>query len=124
MDGASNTIVIDCPVRSIEDLGEGIIAAVYAAEERSTQHTSFQRSSSQRSSPQRSSPQRCSSQFTGPTNPDERPVPRNLDALADLLRETQAHHLVVTDWHVPTELADRLLDVLALEGVQLTYGQR
>lgn len=119
MDGASNTIVIDCPVRSIEDLGEGIIAAVYAAEERSTQHTSFQRSSSQRSSPQR-----CSSQFTGPANPDERPVPRNLDALADLLRETQAHHLVVTDWHVPTELADRLLDVLALEGVQLTYGQR
>lgn len=99
-DGASNTIVIDCPVRSIEDLGAGIIAAVYAPEERT------------------------SSQFTGPANPDERPVPRNLDALADLLRETQAHHLVVTDWHIPTELADRLLDVLALEGVQLTSGQR
>lgn len=108
-DGASNTIVIDCPVRSIEDLGAGIIAAVYVPEERSTQHTSFQRTSSQ---------------FTGPANPDERPVPRNLDALADLLRETQAHHLVVTDWHIPTELADRLLDVLALEGVQLTSGQR
>lgn len=99
-DGASNTIVIDCPIRSIEDLGAGIIAAVYAPEERT------------------------SSQFTGPANPDERPVPRNLDALADLLRETQAHHLVVTDWHIPTELADRLLDVLALEGVQLTSGQR
>lgn len=99
-DGASNTIVIDCPVRSIEDLGAGIIAAVYAPEERT------------------------SSQFTGPANPDERPVPRNLDALADLLRETQAHHLVVTDWHIPAELADRLLDVLALEGVRLTLGRR
>ncbi|WKK61932.1 hypothetical protein QYQ98_03315 [Corynebacterium sp. P3-F1] len=100
MDGASNTIVIDCPVRSIEDLGAGIIAAVYAPEERT------------------------SPQLTGPANPNERPVPRNLDALADLLRETQAHHLVVTDWHIPTEVADRLLDVLALEGVQLTSGQR
>lgn len=108
-DGASNSIVIDCPVRSIEDLAAGIIAAVYAPE--------------QRTSSQRTSTQRTSTQHIHRANPDERPVPRNLDALADLLRETQVNHLVVTDWRIPTELADGLTRVLALEGVQLTRGR-
>lgn len=54
---------------------------------------------------------------------DERPVPRNLDALADLLRETQANRLVVSDWRVPKEQSERLRQVLALEGVQLRLEQ-
>lgn len=80
-----NTIVIARPVRSIEDLGAGILDAVYAS--------------------------------------DARPVPRNLDALADLLRETQASRLVVSDWRVPEEQSKRLRQVLALEGVQLRLEQ-
>lgn len=76
-----NTIVIARPVRSIEDLGAGIIDAVYAS--------------------------------------DERPVPRNLDALADLLRETQASRLVVSDWRVPEELTGKLLYVFAHESIRL-----
>ncbi|WP_087117726.1 hypothetical protein [Corynebacterium urinipleomorphum] len=80
-----NAIVIARPVRSIEDLGDGIIDAVYAS--------------------------------------DERPVPRNLDALADLLRETQANRLVVSDWRVPEEQSERLRQVLAVEGVQLRLEQ-
>lgn len=80
-----NTIVIARPVRSIEDLGAGILDAVYAS--------------------------------------DERPVPRNLDALADLLRETRANRLVVSEWRVPEEQSKRLRQVLALEGVQLRLEQ-
>lgn len=80
-----NTIVIARPVRSIEDLGAGILDAVYAS--------------------------------------DERPVPRNLDALADLLRETRANRLVVSEWRVPEEQSRRLRQVLALEGVQLRLEQ-
>lgn len=82
-----NTIVIARPIHSIEDLGAGIIAAVYASEE-----------------------------------PDARPIPRNLDALADLLRETQANRLVVSDWRVPDDLADRILRVFAHEGLTLVRG--
>jgi len=80
-----NTIVIARPVRSIEDLGAGILDAVYAS--------------------------------------DERPVPRNLDALADLLREIRANRLVVSEWRVPEEQSKRLRQVLALEGVQLRLEQ-
>lgn len=80
-----NTIVIARPVRSIEDLGAGILDAVYAS--------------------------------------DERPVPRNLDALADLLRETRANRLVVSEWRVPEEQSKRLRQVLTLEGVQLRLEQ-
>ena len=48
-----------------------------------------------------------------------RPVPRNLDALADLLRETQVRRVVVTDWRVPEASIGGLLDVLADTGVEL-----
>ena len=71
------------PVRSIEDLGAAIIAAVYGAA-------------------------------------DSRPVPRNLDALADLLRETRVKRVVVTDWEIPEASIGGLLEVLADEGVELS----
>ena len=72
------------PVRSIEDLGVAIIAAVYGTA-------------------------------------DARPVPRNLDALADLLRETRVKRVVVTDWGLPEASIGGLLEVLADEGVALAY---
>lgn len=50
---------------------------------------------------------------------ETRPVPRNLDALADLLRETQVRRVVVTDWLVPEASIGGLLDVLADTGVEL-----
>lgn len=50
---------------------------------------------------------------------EARPVPRNLDALADLLRETQVRRVVVTDWRVPEASIGGLLEVLADEGVEL-----
>lgn len=56
----------------------------------------------------------------GPAETEARPVPRNLDALADLLRETQVRRVVVTDWQVPEVSVAGLLDVLADEGVELT----
>ena len=71
------------PVRSIEDLGAAIIAAVYGAA-------------------------------------DARPVPHNLDALADLLRETRVKRVVVTDWGMPEASIGGLLEVLADEGVELS----
>ena len=71
------------PVRSVEDLGAAIIAAVYGAA-------------------------------------DARPVPRNLDALADLLRETRVKRVVVTDWGMPEASIGGLLEVLADEGVELS----
>ena len=52
---------------------------------------------------------------------DSRPVPRNLDALADLLRETRVKRVVVTDWAMPEASIDGLLEVLADEGVTLAY---
>lgn len=76
-----NTIVIARPVHSIEDLGAGIIDAVYAS--------------------------------------DERPIPRNLDSLADLLRETRARRLVVSDWRVPEELTGKLHNVFSRESIIL-----
>ena len=76
------------PVRSIEDLGAAIIAAVYG---------------------------------TGAAaSPDARPVPRHLDALADLLRETRVTRVVVTDWGIPEASIGGLLEVLADEGVELS----
>ena len=55
----------------------------------------------------------------GRAAPETRPVPRNLDALADLLRETQVRRVVVTDWRVPEASIGGLLDVLADAGVEL-----
>lgn len=51
---------------------------------------------------------------------DARPVPRNLDALADLLRETQVSRLVVTDWRVSEELTSKLLHVFDNEHISLS----
>lgn len=50
---------------------------------------------------------------------ETRPVPRNLDALADLLRETGVRRVVVTDWRVPEASIGGLLEMLADEGVEL-----
>lgn len=50
---------------------------------------------------------------------ETRPVPRNLDALADLLRETQVRRVVVTDWRVPEASIGGLFDVFADTGVEL-----
>lgn len=55
----------------------------------------------------------------GHAAPETRPVPRNLDALADLLRETQVRRVVVTDWQVPEASIGGLLDVFADAGVEL-----
>lgn len=91
----ANTVCVTRPVHSIQDLGTGIIDAVYDSRE------------------------------TEENNPAEntpaRPVPRNLDALADLLRETRAERVVVMDWRVPQDLADRLFHVFTCEGVALTH---
>ena len=89
------------PVRSIEDLGAAIIAAVYGAG-----------ASEAAASPAPASP--------APASPDARPVPRNLDALADLLRETRVTRVVVTDWGMPEASIGGLLEVLADEGVELS----
>ena len=86
------------PVRSIEDLGAAIVAAVYGA--------------GAAASPDGASP--------GDASPDARPVPRNLDALADLLRETRVKRVVVTDWGIPEASIGGLLEVLADEGVELS----
>ena len=86
------------PVRSIEDLGAAIIAAVYGA--------------GAAASPDVASPDGAA--------PDARPVPRNLDALADLLRETRVKRVVVTDWGMPEASIGGLLEVLADEGVELS----
>lgn len=81
------------PVRSIEDLGAAIIAAVYGA---------------------------GAAASPADASPDARPVPRNLDALADLLRETRVTRVVVTDWGMPEASIGGLLEVLADEGVELS----
>ena len=86
------------PVRSIEDLGAAIIAAVFGA--------------GAAASPDGASPDGAS--------PDSRPVPRNLDALADLLRETRVKRVVVTDWGMPEASIGGLLEVLADDGVELS----
>jgi len=89
-------VFVTRPVRSIEDLGAAIIAAVYGAG-----------ASEAAASP-------------APASPDARPVPRNLDALADLLRETRVKRVVVTDWGMPEASIGGLLEVLADEGVELS----
>ena len=91
------------PVRSIEDLGAAIIAAVYGAGAAASPGDA---------SPDATSPDGAS--------PDARPVPRNLDALADLLRETRVKRVVVTDWGIPEASIGGLLEVLADEGVELS----
>lgn len=90
-------VFVTRPVRSIEDLGAAIIAAVYGAG-----------ASEDAASP-------------APASPDARPVPRNLDALADLLRETRVKRVVVTDWGMPEASIGGLLEVLADEGVELAH---
>ena len=97
------------PVRSIEDLGAAIIAAVYGAGATSPDAgaTSEAAAATAASSHDASSP-------------DARPVPRNLDALADLLRETRVKRVVVTDWGMPEASIGGLLEVLADEGVELS----
>ena len=91
------------PVRSIEDLGAAIIAAVYGA--------------GAAAAPDAASPDAVSADGA---SPDARPVPRNLDALADLLRETRVKRVVVTDWGMPEASIGGLLEVLADEGVELS----
>ena len=91
------------PVRSIEDLGAAIIAAVYGA--------------GAAASPDGASPDGAAPDGAAP---DARPVPRNLDALADLLRETRVKRVVVTDWGMPEASIGGLLEVLADEGVELS----
>ena len=95
-------VFVTRPVRSIEDLGAAIIAAVYGAGA----------TSEAAAPPDASSP--------AASSPDARPVPRNLDALADLLRETRVKRVVVTDWGMPEASVGGLLEVLADEGVELS----
>lgn len=97
---SAKTAVISRPVHSIADLGAGIIDAVYDPDK-----------------PASTSP----SPGANP-DPDARPVPHNLDALADLLRETQTDRLVVTNWRASEELTGKLLNVFAHEGVTLVRG--
>lgn len=92
------------PVRSIEDLGAAIITAVYGA--------------GAAASPD--APASAPEPTANAGSPDARPVPRNLDALADLLRETRVKRVVVTDWGMPEASIGGLLEVLADEGVELS----
>ncbi|SIS50325.1 hypothetical protein SAMN05444817_10973 [Corynebacterium appendicis CIP 107643] len=98
----AKTVVISRPVHSIADLGVGIIDAIYSPDE----------------------PAATSASPSAEPDPDPgaRPVPRNLDALADLLRETQTDRLVVTDWRASEELTGKLLNVFSHEGVTLVRG--
>ena len=98
------TVFLTRPVRSVEGLGAAIIAAVYGA---------GAATSPDGASPDAASPDAASA--------NARPVPRNLDALADLVRETQIKRVVVTDWRVPGASIGGLLEVLADEGVALAY---
>lgn len=50
---------------------------------------------------------------------DDRPVPTNLDALADLLRETGVGRVVVVDWKVEGSSSSKLRAVFEEEGVDL-----
>ena len=97
---SAKTVVISRSVHSIADLGVGIIDAVYSPDE----------------------PAANSASPSAEPDPDARPVPRNLDALADLLRETQTDRLVVTDWRASEELTGKLLNVFSHEGVTLVRG--
>lgn len=94
----AKTVVISRPVHSIADLGTGIIDAVYGPDEPASTSPSLS------------------------ADPDARPVPHNLDALADLLRETQTDRLVATDWRASEELTEKLLNVFSHEGITLVRG--
>ena len=52
---------------------------------------------------------------------DDRPVPTNLDALADLLRETGVGRVVVADWRVEGSSSSGLRAVFEGEGVELVH---
>lgn len=95
-----NTIVVSHPISSTEDLGAGIISAVYADV---------------------SDPDEPAATFS--SEAATRPIPRNLDALADLLRETHVKRVVAWDWRAPDELTGKLLNVFANEGVELARGE-
>lgn len=105
---SARRIVVARPVHTIQDLGAGIIAAVYAPDSRQSRDTRRVRD-------------REEVRDQGEVM-DARPVPRNLDALADLLRETQIDQLVVAEWQVPAPLTLRLREVLRNEGISLTMG--
>lgn len=100
----AKTVVISRPVHSIADLGAGIIDAIYSPNKPAANSAS------------------PSAESDPDPDPDARPVPRNLDALADLLRETQTDRLVVTDWRASEELTGKLLNVFSHEGVTLVRG--
>lgn len=48
-----------------------------------------------------------------------RPAPRNLDGLADLLRESQATRVIVSDWRLDDLATEHVLAVFADIGVGL-----
>lgn len=49
----------------------------------------------------------------------ERPAPRNLDGLADLLREVGTAKVVVSDWRIDDDRTRMVLQVFADVGVEL-----
>ena len=55
----------------------------------------------------------------GPAGAAERPAAANLDALADLLRETRVKRVVVADCGLPEASLRSVLEVFADEGVEL-----
>ena len=55
----------------------------------------------------------------GPKDAANRPVPTNLDALADLLRETQVKRVVVASWRVEGSSTSKMRAVFEDEGVEL-----
>lgn len=55
----------------------------------------------------------------GPKDATDRPVPTNLDALADLLRETQVKRVVVASWRVEGSSTSKMRAVFEDEGVTL-----
>ena len=55
----------------------------------------------------------------GPADAAERPAAANLDALADLLRETRVKRVVVADCGLPEASLRSVLEVFADEGVEL-----
>lgn len=48
-----------------------------------------------------------------------RPAPRNLDGLADLLRESRVTRVVVTDWYLDAVATERVLAIFGDLGVTL-----
>lgn len=48
-----------------------------------------------------------------------RPAPKNLDGLADLLRETRVSRVIVSDWQLDEASTERVLEVFEDTGVGL-----